>query len=227
MEDLGLAWFDLAAIAVIVLSTLFALIRGAVREILAIAAWVGAFVVAWYGFQPTRPHVHDLVGHELAADAITAAVVFLGPLLLFKLVSFKIGALIAAIGLRSVDRLLGAAFGLARGALIVCLAVIVVDFFTGHGDRPTWLAEARTLPYADDGIEVLRGIVPDEIEARARRTVEGAIESGDQMRNPERLLGPPTLQEQPQQSPGYDDEQRIELERLIEREAGTGPEARP
>ena len=225
MGDLDLTTFDVAVVAVVGLSALFALARGAVREALSIVAWVGAIAAAFYGFEHVRPHLQGLVANPLLGDALTAGVVFLVPLIVLKILTAPIGRLVALAGLGFFDRLLGLAFGAARGALIVCLAVLGLDFFTGPGERPVWLREARTLPYIDQGVDLLRSFVPEEVSERARTTIEGAIETGQALRDPERLLGPPEVAGARQPQQGYDTEQRRLLDRLIERKETDAPGA--
>ena len=50
MEIPTFTLFDVAVVAVILLSTLLAFVRGAIREMLTIVAWLGAIALAWYGF---------------------------------------------------------------------------------------------------------------------------------------------------------------------------------
>jgi membrane protein required for colicin V production len=50
-------------------------------------------------------------------------------------------------GLSSFDRLLGAAFGLARGAVFIGLGVILIEFL-GLGQE-AWWEQARLRPYAE------------------------------------------------------------------------------
>ena len=54
MADLPLTAFDVAILLIVGISGLLALVRGATREALTMAAWVGALVVAYYGFGHVR-----------------------------------------------------------------------------------------------------------------------------------------------------------------------------
>ena len=65
-------------------------------------------------------------------------------LLLGALINHFMTRLISLAGLQMTDRLLGALFGVARGVLIVAVAVYFAAEF--YADR-TWWVESQTLPY--------------------------------------------------------------------------------
>lgn len=117
--------FDVAVVAVVALSTLFAFARGVVRELIALATWVAAFVLAIGYAEPVARafawlDVTPMAKHVLAFALILIAVVLFG-----ALVSRLLSGAVRAVGLGFVDRLLGAAFGLARGLLIVVVFALV------------------------------------------------------------------------------------------------------
>lgn len=117
--------FDYAVLTVVSASVLLGLWRGVVSEILALAAWVVAFfaaragaseVAGWLTGQITEP------GMRLAAAYV---LVFVGVLLAFTIARVLISLMLKAVGLGLLDRLLGAAFGVLRGILVVVMAVMV------------------------------------------------------------------------------------------------------
>ena len=69
-------------------------------------------------------------------------------------VSWLARTLIKHSGLSGVDRVLGGAFGLLRGALVVGLAAIVLQF-TGM-DQDPWWQQARLRPYAEQVAAAVR-----------------------------------------------------------------------
>ena len=117
--------FDYAVLAVIAASALLGLWRGVVGEVLALAAWVVAFFVAraealevagWLAGRIAEP------GMRLAAAYV---LIFVGVLLIFALARMLISLMLKAVGLGLLDRLLGGAFGVLRGILVVLVAVLV------------------------------------------------------------------------------------------------------
>ena len=107
--------FDLALIAIVALSTLFAFARGIVRELIALATWVVALVAAfvyagavagWFA----RLDMSPAAKHVLAFALILVVVLIAG-----ALVARTLAGVVNAIGLGFVDRLLGAVFGAVHG----------------------------------------------------------------------------------------------------------------
>jgi membrane protein required for colicin V production len=125
-----MTWFDIGVIVVIGLSVVLSVVRGAVREILALAAWVLAFLGAQY----LAPHAVPYLPAGMTNDslrmltAFTAA--FLVLLFALTLVAIGLSRAVRSVGLGTVDRILGAAFGLARGVAIALVLVLVAGFTT-------------------------------------------------------------------------------------------------
>src|ERR1700738_1821038 len=67
---------DLAIIAVIALSAVFAFARGFVREALSIVAWIGAAAITLYGFNSAYGIAIRFVTTPLLADLIAGAGLF-------------------------------------------------------------------------------------------------------------------------------------------------------
>jgi membrane protein required for colicin V production len=116
--------------------------RGLVYEVLSLAGWVAAFVVA----QWRAPDVVALL--PLVQDApasvqyaVAFAVVFVGTVFAAGLVSWLVKKWVETVGLRPVDRTLGGVFGLARGVVLL-LALTVVLQLTGVA-RDAWWTTAQ------------------------------------------------------------------------------------
>ena len=125
---------DIAMIGVLVLSLLVGLWRGFTFELLSLAGWfVAWFAAVWLG-PLAAPHlpVGD-PGSALNRGAAFASA-FVVVLVLWSLLARGVSALIGATPLRPLDRLLGAAFGLLRG-LVVLLAAAAVDRLHATGRR--------------------------------------------------------------------------------------------
>ena len=117
--------FDLVVIAVVMISALLAFIRGVVREVIALAAWIVALILAFR-------YAGDLAGlftgvqwSPAVMQVIAFAVVFIGVLIAGGLIAVTLSRAVRAAGLGPVDRLLGGAFGLARGVVLVLLGILV------------------------------------------------------------------------------------------------------
>jgi membrane protein required for colicin V production len=213
MADLPLTAFDVIVIAVVALSLLMGLARGMIRELVAIASWVAALAVAFYAFDQVRPLVRGFVTPPLLADVIAGGGIFLVALIVFKILGAMLAGGVEAIGLGFVDRLGGLAFGLARGAFLVCAGYLIATMLMRPEELPVWVKEGRLRPQVAEGAAWLRGFLPETIEADTRR-------AGEAMG---RTLG---LEREGRESPGtagpggesgYPPETRQRLDRLMER----------
>lgn len=130
----GLDWI---LAAVLVLSLLLGAWRGLVYEALSLLAWVAAFVLAqWYA--PDVAARMPLAGaSEPVRYAVGFVAVFIAAAFAGGLVAWLAKKLVEAIGLRPVDRVLGAAFGLLRG-MVLLLAIAVVVNVTALKSSEWW-----------------------------------------------------------------------------------------
>lgn len=160
MPEMPLTGFDLAVLAVVALSALFSLFRGVVREALTIAAWVGAFVTAYYGFGPVQELAQRTIEEDWLADVAALAVVFLVPLIALKAAGAVLAEHVQTSRLRPVDRWAGVAFGLARGAFIVCVGYLGLAMVVEPDRQPVWIKDSAFLPYVEGGADLLQSLVP-------------------------------------------------------------------
>lgn len=174
MADLPLTAFDVAVLVIVGLSGLLALVRGATREALTMAAWVGALVVAYYGFGYVRELAQKTIEIRWLADVVALVVVFVVPLITFKTVASAIAEHVAEGGFGMADRLVGMVFGVARGAVIACALYLAVGLLVEPEAQPAWITEAALLPYVQEGAGMLQDLLPADAEENGRRAVREA-----------------------------------------------------
>ena len=117
--------FDFAVIAIVGLSVLLSVIRGLVREVLALAAWVVAFVAANLLAGAAAQWMPEGLPTEELRLLAGFLSVFIGVLIAMSLLAMLASKLVKSAGLGMEDRLLGAGFGLARGLLVVMILVLL------------------------------------------------------------------------------------------------------
>ena len=122
--------FDYAVLTVIALSSLLGLWRGVVSEVLGLAAWVAAFFAARAWGHALALALPAGVGEAVWREVAGLVIVFVATLLLFGVARLLLSQLLRAVGLGLVDRLLGAAFGIARGVLVVLALVLLCGMTT-------------------------------------------------------------------------------------------------
>ncbi len=117
--------FDYAALLIVGFSVLLSVMRGAVREVLALLSWVVAFWVANIYTVQLAPLLPNGIPDESLRLLAAFVILFLVALLLMSLLTIALSELVKTIGLGLLDRGLGALFGLARGGLIVMVLVLL------------------------------------------------------------------------------------------------------
>jgi membrane protein required for colicin V production len=214
---------DLAVLAVIALSAIFAFARGFVREALSIAAWGGAALITLYGFDYVYGITTRFVTTPLLADLIAGAGLFLVALIGLTIVTGYVARLAQWSALSPIDRTLGLIFGVARGAVLVSVAYFLVDITLPPNDRPAWLRDARSQPLLAQGADALRGILPESLQLRSASMADDAQRALGQAKSARDAMGalsspvvpiPPKSQDAP--APNYKPADQRELNRLID-----------
>ena len=214
MDDFGINVVDLAVIAVVVISGIFALVRGLMHEILAVGAWIGAAIATRYGFPRVQPYARDIITIQWVADIVAGVAIFLVVLILLNIVTHMIARRVQLSNLGALDRSLGLVFGLLRGAALVCVAWLALAWAVPRQDYPTWLLEARSLPLVEEGARLLVDLLPNNL---APLSLPGMDDSAAAVnRTFETLVNPAPKGAGPDERSGYKDQERKELQRLLE-----------
>jgi membrane protein required for colicin V production len=132
-----MTWFDIGVFAIIAVSVLISIVRGAVREILALASWVIAFLGAQYYALDVAPWLPAAIPNDSLRALAAFLGVFLVLLLAMSLVTIAVSSLVRSSGLDIGDRILGSVFGLVRG-LAITLVIVLMAGFTTLPRQPDW-----------------------------------------------------------------------------------------
>ncbi len=119
---------DWLILGVVLLSCLFSLIRGFVKEAVSIISWLASFILAGRFYAPVSEFL-TFSDDKLTRNVIAAIVLFIATLMLVGGLGSIIAKGIQKVGLSGFDRVLGVAFGVARGVLIVAAVVAVMQIF--------------------------------------------------------------------------------------------------
>jgi membrane protein required for colicin V production len=138
---------DYLIVLVLVVSAGVGFWRGFVKEALALLTLLVAIWLAWRFAALVEPKLTNWAADQEVRIWIARAVIFALALVLGALASWVARQLIRHTGLTGVDRMLGGAFGFARGVLIVGLLVLALDFL--DLDQDGWWQSARFRPYAE------------------------------------------------------------------------------
>lgn len=151
-------WVDIVIILIVVLSALFGVWRGFVREVLSVVGWVAALLVAKIYSPHLSPLFTGLVSNDTARYVLAFALLLFLTLLLGALVTHFMSKLIHLVGLQVTDRLLGTLFGFARGVIIVA---IIVFFARPFYEEALWWQASQLMPHVSDLIDWSRLFIDD------------------------------------------------------------------
>ncbi|HUH39730.1 MAG TPA: CvpA family protein [Castellaniella sp.] len=153
--------FDYIALAVLALSAVIGLMRGLVREVLSLVAYVVAFVSAiWWG-PGLSGWLVQYIENGLLRTITAYGATFLIVLMLIGLLNMALGAMLDRTGLTPADHGLGAAFGTVRGVVII-LALVGLAGYTELPREPWW-QDARTSGAAVRGFQQIKALLPPSL----------------------------------------------------------------
>ena len=136
---------DYIIIGIIAFSIIVSLLRGFVREVLSLASWVVAFIVASQ-FYPSLAAYLTQIDSLYIRNGTAIGILFVLTLIVGAIVNFVIAQLVDKTGLTGTDRVLGAAFGLLRGVLIVAAVLFFLDTITKF-EKTEWGKESKLIPH--------------------------------------------------------------------------------
>lgn len=137
-------WVDWAIVAIIAISALISLSRGFVKEALSLLTWIVAGVVAWMFGGSLSEYLGGYIETPSARVIAGCAIMFVATLIVGAMINYLIGELVRVTGLSGTDRFLGMAFGAARGALLVVVAVGLLSL--GPVQQDSWWQQSRLVP---------------------------------------------------------------------------------
>ena len=152
--------FDYAVLAILVLSILLSVVRGVVRELLSLAGWVIAFMVASSFAAAFAPMLPSAIVGDQFRSVLAFASIFLSALLAMGLLTMLISALVKTAGLGFADRFMGSLFGFARGLLVVLLAVLAAGLTTVP-QEPFWKKATLSAPLETVAMMILPWLPQD------------------------------------------------------------------
>jgi membrane protein required for colicin V production len=155
---------DYAVIAVAAISILVGLARGAVREAINLAGWILALLLAHAFAQNLTVYFADWMSEPVFRTALAWLAIFVGVLMVAGLLASLVSALVRKLGLGGLDQLLGAAIGVARGAVVLIVLTLAAGM-TKFPQTPMW-KNAATTPTLEVAALHARTFLPESLAAR-------------------------------------------------------------
>src|SRR5262245_38351654 len=160
----GFSYLDAALIAIVAISGIVAMYRGLTREILSILSWIAAAAACVYfvfKFKAEAQQVADQFHAPLlVAQVGIGGLIFLVVLIIVPLITSRISDTVLDSRVGAIDRILGLAFGLARGFVLVVIPFMFSEAFVAKSEQQyPWVRDAPSLPRIISDCDSLRVIL--------------------------------------------------------------------
>ena len=182
-----LTYLDMALLAVCFISGLLAMYRGLARELLSIISWIAAAAVGAWIFFTKKDFSTDIAAQTglppQIALAVVALVVALIVLIIVHLITARISDAILDSRVGMIDRILGFAFGVARGFILIVIPYMFYEsFFPDEKAHFPWVRDAVSKPYIQSTGGSIRSVLMQVV--------------------PSSLTTPPATEPAPEATPG-------------------------
>ena len=149
---------DWVFLAVLLLSLVIGAWRGLVYEVLSVLGWAASFYAAqWFA-----PRLASVLPFDSLSNSVRFAaafvLIFVAALFVFGMLAFAVKKLVEAIGLRPIDRILGALFGVARGVILLLAAAVVINMTTLKQGQ--WWTSSTGAGILTTGLQILKPMLP-------------------------------------------------------------------
>ncbi|GAB5446640.1 CvpA family protein [Gymnodinialimonas sp.] len=165
----GFTIFDGVVGGVIVISAILAYARGFVREVMSILGWVAAAFVAFI-FAPNAlpliseiPYLGDFIGESRELGILASfAIVFVVALVVVSIFTPLFSSVVQRSALGGIDAGLGFLFGVARGVLLVVVALIAYERIVG--DEPiAAISDSRSAAVFANMQDTIEAQIPTDV----------------------------------------------------------------
>ena len=136
---------DLLLIGILLMSLIWGLVRGLVREVLALSSWVLAGWLAWRYGATLGDYLMTWLSSERLSYLAGLGAVFIGSLVAFTLISRVAYKQFRISGLTAMNRVLGAIFGITRGVVVSTLLLFGAQF--SPATEANWYRDSELVPY--------------------------------------------------------------------------------
>lgn len=161
---------DVVLIVVILLSALFSLMRGFVKEAISLATWIIAIWLAATFTPKLAAVLPSGIESEAVRQAVGFGVLFVLSLMAGALVNTLVSHLVKKTGLSGADRIFGVIFGALRGGLII-IVFVVIGGMTPLPDTDWWQSSVL-LQWFESAAIVIQQYIPQDLSVSYQPATE-------------------------------------------------------
>ena len=155
---------DFILIGVMLVSAVLAMVRGFMREVLSIAAWIIAAGATLYAYGKLLPFAKSYFNNDYLATGVVVGGTFLLTLIIVSIITVKFSDMILDSRVGALDRTLGFLFGLGRGLIIVVVAFLFFAWLVPPRTQPGWVANAKSKVVLQSTGDWLMSMLPEDPE---------------------------------------------------------------
>ncbi|MFT4999551.1 MAG: membrane protein required for colicin V production [Paracoccaceae bacterium] len=160
---------DAGVAGIIIISAVLAFSRGFVREVLSIAGWIVAAMVAFVFAPQAEPLVKEIpIAGDFLADSCELSIlaaffaVFAIALIVVSIFTPLFSSLVQKSALGGFDQGLGFLFGVLRGTVLVAVAFVLYDRIVPAGQGIEMIDNSRTAAIFEQSKDVIEKQIPTQ-----------------------------------------------------------------
>ena len=173
-------FLDLVFAAIILISTVFAVLKGLAREIISLVALIGGFILAVLYYRIPAGWLIEYSRTDTLADLLGFLIIFFGCILTGIIVAYIVNRIVKAASLKWIDRILGGIFGLLRGWAISSIIVVALIAFPISEDI---MARSVLAPFLLSGARTAALMVPQDLKERFNQHYRKVLRSWNENRS--------------------------------------------
>ena len=156
--------FDIFVFVVLTFCILLGLLRGFIKEVLAILGWVLAFFLAKMLTDPLANSLSTWIPLPQIRLIAAFILIFFLTLVAVALLSNLLSETIKIMGLGTADRVFGVFFGITKAFVIVSVCVLLAGM-TSLPQQPFWLTSMLS-PVFEQTADIIKSLLPESMQQK-------------------------------------------------------------
>lgn len=156
---------DIVILFILGISVLFGVIKGLIRELLSIAFFVVAVVLAFLFYQDVGQLFMKSIKNNEVSNFAGFLTIFFVVIIIGSIITYTVKKVFIVGPLKPIDRVLGGVFGLIRGILI---AGVIVFGLTAFPVKTEWRTSSKLSPHVVKTIDVFYGLFPEKYKEKLK-----------------------------------------------------------
>ena len=176
---------DVVFLIITGVSALVGIARGMTKELLSLAGWILAAVAVLYMTPLLDPVMQKYIASKVLASVVSGMIILIVFCVVWILTVDKIASVIRSSKLSALDRVLGFAFGMVRGIIIVILIAMMLTTLIPEESKKGVFAESKYFNEASECAEPLMAMIPqswiDQFKAKSESLGFGSAEDKEKI----------------------------------------------